>query len=93
MLDVRDLPSCLQGEVRDGLMQKVIEKAEGDSSVQDYANGDKWFAVWLKVLDIRVLQTWGVGLFDLRDFTLRDWFDDGITPKQALRLIREEGPL
>lgn len=85
------IPAQCQGELKsDDAYAQVLGYANNDHSITSYTQ-DEGFRLWLKILDMRVLRRLGVSLFDLRDFTLRDWYDDGITPKQALGLIREEG--
>lgn len=48
-----------------------------------YARGDARFAVWLALVDKRVARKVGISLFDLGDCTLRDWFEDGLSPSEA----------
>ena len=49
----------------------------------EYAHGDPYFALWLKIVDTTIARRVGIGLFDLADAPLRDWYDDGIPPKEA----------
>ena len=55
----------------------------------EYAGGDDYFAAWLLFLDARFLRSIGLSLFDLADTTLRDFYDDGITPAEAYGLVKE----
>lgn len=50
-----------------------------------YAGGDAEFALWLSLIDFRLQRSVGVGLFDLADWPMRDAFDDGMSPREALQ--------
>ena len=54
-----------------------------------YAGGHIGFEAWLIVADREVSRKAGVGLLDLPDVALRDWYDDGITPREAAELALE----
>ena len=51
------------------------------------AAGNLYFGVWLALTDRRVQRRVGLGLLDLADAPLRDWFDDGIQPSEAASLV------
>jgi len=60
---------------------------EGDRAcggVLDYAGGDEQFALWLRQIDIHVGKRLGLSVFDLPDVCWRDYFDDGLSPIEAL---------
>lgn len=54
-----------------------------------YAHGDRDFALFLLVVDARCRRHQGVSIFDLEDALWRDFYDDGITPAEALDAARE----
>jgi hypothetical protein len=41
------------------------------------------FEEWRKAVDAAVSRATGLSLDDLPDVALRDWYDDGVTPKSA----------
>ena len=59
------------------------------SDFTDYAGGHLAFAAWLEQTDRIMVRRYGVGLFDMADAPLRDFYDDGITPAQAVGLVME----
>ena len=54
-----------------------------------YAGGDREFAMFLLVADARCQRRLGVSIFDLEDACWRDFYDDGLTPAEALRAARD----
>jgi hypothetical protein len=54
-----------------------------------YAGGDRGFAVFVLVADAVCRRRLGVSIFDLEDACWRDFFDDGLTPGEALRAARD----
>jgi hypothetical protein len=53
-------------------------------AIRDYAGGDGRFGVWLYLVDKRCVTLLGLGIFDLEDFSWRDAYDSGESPKEAL---------
>ncbi len=52
----------------------------------------KTFTEWMAELDLRCGRKVGLSIRDLADQPFSDWYEDGITPAQALRLtLAEEG--
>jgi hypothetical protein len=53
------------------------------------------FEEWLRAVDERVQRIAGLGLDDLPDVSLRDWYEDGFTPnaaaRKAIRYAKDEG--
>ena len=47
---------------------------------------DQSFEVWMKEADRLCGASTGMSLYDLPDCCYRDWYDDGMTPKQAVRM-------
>lgn len=66
--------------VQDGV-DRMRDRPDGRH--MQYARGDARFALWLALVDRRVGRMVGLSLFDLADVTLRDWFDDGMSPREA----------
>ena len=56
----------------------------------DYAGGHIAFEGWLILVDKSIQRKVGLGLFDLADAPLRDYFEDGITPREAATLVLSE---
>lgn len=56
-----------------------------------YADGDRRFAAFLLAADTLARRRLGVSIFDLEDACWRDFYDDGMTPGEALRTAREAG--
>jgi len=48
------------------------------------------FAYWMKLVDDLVWQLVGCRVHDLPDYMYRDWYDDGMTPAQAVRWVIKE---
>jgi hypothetical protein len=66
------------GDTSTRLAQRVAE-------IKDtYAGGDAEFALWLSLIDFRLQKSVGIGLFDLADWPMRDAFEDGMSPREAL---------
>jgi hypothetical protein len=53
---------------------------------REHAEGDDEYGLWLMVVDIGCRKVDGRSAFDLADTTWREWFDEGLGPKEALRL-------
>jgi hypothetical protein len=51
--------------------------------VDEYASGDVRFGLWLYLVDARLARGLGVSHRDLSDWTWRDAFDEGMSPKEA----------
>jgi hypothetical protein len=62
----------------------ALSKDPAAADALDYAGGDDRFALWLHLVDKRCRTVFGIGIFDLEDWTWRDAFDDGSSPKEAL---------
>ena len=56
-----------------------------------YAGGDHGFAAFLLVADAACRRRIGVSIFDLEDACWRDFYDDGLTPSEALAAARDNG--
>ena len=41
------------------------------------------FASWMKHVDRIVTRKWGMGVADLPDLNFRDWYDAGMTSREA----------
>lgn len=54
-----------------------------------YARGDRAFAVFLLVADAACRRRIGFSIFDLEDACWRDFYDDGLTPSEALAAARD----
>lgn len=48
------------------------------------------FENWMRRVDAVVTARAGVSVHDLPDMSFRDWYDEGITPGQAARLVLED---
>jgi|TARA_R110002096_G_scaffold345081_2_gene538600 hypothetical protein len=48
------------------------------------------FSKWLSKCDTVVLSTLGLGLHDMPDANWRDYFDDGLSPKDAFDTAAED---
>jgi hypothetical protein len=48
------------------------------------------FNEWMAQVNALVLHKTGVSVHDLADMSFHDWYDDGITPPQAVKLVLEE---
>lgn len=55
----------------------------GDVRVSDF---DKW----MRRVDQLAQQTWGLSIHDLPDVAWSDFFDDGLSPRQALVIYQQE---
>jgi hypothetical protein len=54
-----------------------------------YAAGDRGFAAFLLGADTLAFRRLGLSIFDLEDACWRDFYDDGLTPAQALCVARD----
>jgi exopolysaccharide biosynthesis protein len=54
-----------------------------------YAAGDPDFAMFLLVADAAAGRRLGVSIFDLPDACWRDFYDDGLTPMEAVATASE----
>lgn len=52
--------------------------------ILDYAGGDESFALWLTLVDVRIDQTLGVRYSDLPDWSWRDAYEAGSSPRGAM---------
>ncbi|WP_367139320.1 hypothetical protein [Saccharothrix sp. HUAS TT1] len=80
----------LADEQRDQVAEVFATLPENDS-LRRYAGDDVDFGIWLLVVDGACRRRLTVGIFDLPDRLWRDWYDDDMTPVQALRTLLEEG--
>ena len=48
------------------------------------------FRAWKRKVDAVLTRTCGLSSSDLADQPYRDWFDDGVTPAQAAKMVLEE---
>ena len=46
-------------------------------------NGDPYFALWAKLVDLQLTRSLGVGLYDLADWCIYDAYADGFTPREG----------
>jgi hypothetical protein len=51
--------------------------------VEDCAGGDERFALWLRLVDKRMIGSVGVSHRDIADWTWRDAYDGGQSPSSA----------
>jgi hypothetical protein len=51
------------------------------------------FEAWMAEVDKLFIEKIGLTSGDLADMCWRDWFDDGLTPKQAVATALEDGVL
>lgn len=56
-----------------------------------YANGDKEFAGFLLTADAIASKRLGFSIFDLPDACWADYYQDGMKPGEALRVVLENG--
>lgn len=59
------------------------------SQLAQYSRGDERFTLWLYHAQRRCLRVYGLGIFDLADFTWRDQYDAGVSPHDALHEAME----
>jgi len=48
------------------------------------------YEAWMRDVDDAVTANAGVSVHDLPDFPSRDYYDDGISPREAATLVLEE---
>lgn len=60
-----------------------------DARIKRYGGADALFEAWLAKVDARVEARCGLGLFDLADVPMRDWYFDGMAPAEAANLALE----
>ena len=84
-------PLALRTVPADKLAANLMRVATEDryDRHREYAGGDIPFALWLALVDRRVMLRVGVGIFDLADAPLADYFEDGISPREAAGLVIE----
>lgn len=63
--------------------------AESDRPTEEVTLARKPFDQWMAELDRRCAARTGLSIRDLADQPFADWYEDGITPAQALRLTLE----
>jgi hypothetical protein len=51
------------------------------------------FGAWMEAVDDAVQATCGASVHDLADCPFADWFDDGLSPREAARLAIENAAL
>jgi hypothetical protein len=51
------------------------------------------FDAWMEAVDNAVQTSCGASVHDLPDCCYRDWFDDGLSPREAARLALENAAL
>ncbi len=56
----------------------------------DVADDNKCFSVWMGLVDMQLESRFGCGSSDLPDCCYRDWFDDGLSPEEAVECMMEE---
>lgn len=47
------------------------------------------FNTWMDAVDREIISVCGLGVNDLPDQSFRDWFDDGLTPREAAEYTLE----
>lgn len=50
------------------------------------------FSNWFAQVDNAAEQTFGLSVHDLPDGTWRDYFDDGLSPQEAVEAYTEDNP-
>lgn len=85
---MQTIPTALAGFDHDKVIKWAAQAT--DSSWMKYAGGDAYFAVWMALVNRRVVRRIGIGVLDLGDATYRDWYDDGIDPQEAANLAIDE---
>lgn len=81
-------------ELGDDIRTKIAGKYDAlpeNDSVRSYARDDVDFGTWLMVVNGACYRRIGFGIFDLPDKSWRDWYEDEMTPGEALRALMEEG--
>ena len=53
--------------------------------LMDYAGGNAEFALWMAVVDQRMMKLIGLTSQDLADFPSRDLYEDGLTPREGVQ--------
>lgn len=64
-------------------LQRMREHPERFERTSAYAGGDERFGLWLALVNKRLSNAVGLGLFDLGDWNIRDAYDDGMSPREA----------
>jgi hypothetical protein len=74
----------------DRLIQQMRDSDTG-WEYMTYANGDERFALWLRLVDRRIQRMSGgvICLLDLGDFPSRDSYDEGLSPREGVDVLRE----
>jgi hypothetical protein len=73
-------------------MKHQLQLALDDDIHAYVGEGRHEFKAWLAEADLLCLRQTGVSIFDLADMPYDDWYEDGMSPKEAVReLLEEEG--
>lgn len=66
-------------------VERMLEELTPESQryVDEYAHGHKRFGLWLHLVDRQLRRKVGLTHRDLVDWTWRDAFEDGLTPREA----------
>ena len=81
--------------LRTGLGQKLVVRpvpvVETEPGVfEQLDTGEKAFEAWMKKVDVSVVSSVGLSIYELLDVSYRDWFEDGMDPGDAAsRVIAE----
>jgi len=81
---MQTIPSALAGFDPAKIMAAVDKPSA--KAWMNYAGNDEFFALWMALVDRRVVRRVGLGVLDLSDANYHDWYDDGVTPAQAAEL-------
>ena len=73
---------------RDGLSMVVCEECTDEAARRFQSNND--FQAWMAEVDRMVIVLSDVSAHDLPDCAFRDWFDDGMPPKEAAEMALED---
>lgn len=55
-----------------------------------YAGSDLRFALWLLMVDRRFTRRFGLGIYNMPDWTWRDAYDSGMSPAEATASATED---
>jgi hypothetical protein len=81
---MQTIPAALAG-FSPAKVEAALAKVQGTPWIK-YAGGDAYFALWMALVDHRVMRRVGLSVLDLSDQPFTDWYEDGITPAQAAEL-------
>jgi hypothetical protein len=70
-------------------VEEAVAAMGADTEWMRYADGDRYFALWLRITSGHIQRHIGLGLFDLADATLRDYYDDGMSALEAAQAVVE----